>query len=65
VARLLYYPPTDKEENLVGIGAHSDFELFTLLLQSDVGGLEVLSPDGKWVAADPLPGTIVVNVGIL
>ncbi|KNG87002.1 putative 2OG-Fe(II) oxygenase family oxidoreductase [Aspergillus nomiae NRRL 13137] len=63
VARLLYYPPTDKVENLVGIGAHSDFELFTLLLQSDVNGLEVLSPDGKWVAADPLPGTIVVNVG--
>lgn len=36
---------------------------FTVLLQDDVGGLEVLNANANWVPAPPIPGTFVVNVG--
>lgn len=35
----------------------------TLVLQDSVPALEVLNQDGKWVNADPVPGTLVCNVG--
>ncbi|HLF29806.1 MAG TPA: 2-oxoglutarate and iron-dependent oxygenase domain-containing protein [Xanthomonadales bacterium] len=61
----LYYPPqpVDLGEDQFGIGAHTDWGVLTLLCQDDVGGLQVLSGDGEWVTAHPIPGTFVVNVG--
>lgn len=70
IARLLYYPPSkdpkpfdptiaDKE---VGLGAHSDYECFTLLLSSSTTGLEILSPDGVWTPAPAPEGSLIVNV---
>ncbi len=61
----LYYPPQPRElgEKQFGIGAHTDWGVLTLLYQDDVGGLQVLSGDGEWVTAHPIPGTFVVNVG--
>ena len=35
---------------------------FTLLLQDSNPGLEILSPDGQWISANPVEGGIVVNV---
>lgn len=63
--RLIYYPPQDGpvDADRIGIGAHTDYECFTLLLQDDVGGLQVGNRQGDWVHAPPLPGTIVVNIG--
>jgi isopenicillin N synthase-like dioxygenase len=37
--------------------------VLTILGQDDVGGLEVLTKDGQWIAAPPIPGTFVVNIG--
>ena len=34
-------------------------------LQDTLGGLEVKSVDKTWVSADPVPGTILINVGDL
>lgn len=61
----LYYPPQPEElgEEQFGIGTHTDWGVLTLLYQDEVGGLQVLSGDGEWVTADPVPGTFVVNVG--
>lgn len=61
----LYYPPQPRElgEEQFGIGAHTDWGVLTLLCQDEVGGLQVLSGDGEWVTAHPIPGTLVVNVG--
>ena len=61
----LYYPPQPAElgEKQFGIGAHTDWGVLTLLYQDEVGGLQVLSGDGEWVTAHPIPGTFVVNVG--
>ncbi|CAD6443236.1 8854935a-f71e-42d7-9794-25ce5f00dcd3 [Sclerotinia trifoliorum] len=73
IGRLIKYRPSsnpkplsslneEEEEEELGLGAHSDYECFTLLLQDETPGLEVLSPDGKWVSAEPIEGGIVVNV---
>ncbi|CAL3963445.1 unnamed protein product [Diplocarpon coronariae] len=70
IARLIRYPPSTNpkplselnEDEEIGLGAHSDYECFTLLLQDSNPGLEVLSPDGRWVSAEPVKGAIVVNV---
>ncbi|KAI4863243.1 Clavaminate synthase-like protein [Hypoxylon rubiginosum] len=61
-----YYPPRTVEEtdnNFVGLGSHTDLQLFTLLWQDSVGGLQILSKEGQWLKAPPTEGTIVVNIG--
>lgn len=37
----------------------------TLLFQDSRGGLQVSSPDGRFVDATPIPGTVVINAGDL
>lgn len=70
IARLLYYPPSKDPQPLdpihkdkeIGLGAHSDYECFTLLLASSAAGLEILSPDNVWVPAPAVDGSFIVNV---
>jgi isopenicillin N synthase-like dioxygenase len=62
--RLLHYPYDPDAVDVVGLGAHTDYECFTLL-RSTSPGLEVLNGDGVWVDAPPVPDAFVVNVGDL
>ncbi|KAF1936245.1 Clavaminate synthase-like protein [Clathrospora elynae] len=69
IARLLYYPPPKNplpnhlsNEEQIGLGAHSDYECFTILLTSTTPGLEILKPSGHWHIASHLPGAFIVNV---
>lgn len=72
--RALHYPPSwgeeevegegeDGDEERMGLGAHKDFSWVTLVLQDEVGGLEVLNSEGRWIDVPPREGTLVVNVG--
>ncbi|NMM88794.1 2OG-Fe(II) oxygenase [Rhodococcus sp. SRB_17] len=60
--RLIHYPFDPDAVDAQGIGAHTDFECFTLL-KPTAPGLEVLNGDGEWIDVPPLPDTFVVNVG--
>jgi isopenicillin N synthase-like dioxygenase len=62
--RVLYYPPQEGpiDPNRIGIGAHTDYECFTILAQSE-HGLQVQNRRGEWIAAPPIPGAFVINIG--
>lgn len=58
-------PPTETSSSspdAVSIGSHTDFQLFTILWQDAVGGLQVLNRQGQWINARPIEGTFVVNI---
>jgi len=70
--RLLHYPLTPKIPSLksnelfhspTGCGAHTDYGLFTILLQDDIGGLQIRNKSNTWIDARPLPNSFVINVG--
>lgn len=67
--RLLHYPPVPvsafSKAGTVRAGEHSDYGSITLLFQDNRGGLQVMSPNGNFIDATPIPGTIVVNAGDL
>jgi isopenicillin N synthase-like dioxygenase len=62
--RVLHYPPQTGEVDPkhLGVGAHTDYECFTILAQS-APGLQVRNSLGQWIEAPPLPGTFVINIG--
>ena len=69
--RLNYYPVNDPMaasniEHLpiadLGVHHHTDAGALTVLLQDDVGGLQVFK-DGLWHNVLPVPGAFVINTG--
>ena len=63
--RLIHYPESEREMHdaaTLGVGAHTDYECFTILWQ-DAPGLQVQNTSGDWIEALPVPGTFVVNIG--
>lgn len=60
--------PEDQREGLAelgqsALGYHTDPGVLTMLLQDSVGGLQTRGQDGEWVDVEPVPGTVVVNLG--
>jgi isopenicillin N synthase-like dioxygenase len=60
--RLLHYPASQGEGE-IGAGEHTDYGNITLLATDEVGGLEAHRRDGAWVAAPPMSGAFIVNIG--
>ncbi|CAK7237211.1 hypothetical protein SBRCBS47491_009900 [Sporothrix bragantina] len=74
LCRSHHYPPNpigdDMEAGTTktgrGIGAHTDFGALTLLLQDEIGGLQVLhKPTNTWHPVTPIQGAYVINIGDL
>ncbi|CAL4900125.1 unnamed protein product [Urochloa decumbens] len=57
-----YYPPCPEPEHAIGMVRHSDWGFLTVLLQDQIGGLQVLHND-TWVDVVPIPGAFVVILG--
>ncbi|XP_042393651.1 flavanone 3-dioxygenase 2-like [Zingiber officinale] len=58
-----YYPRCPEPELTYGLPPHTDPNAFTILLQDpSVPGLQVLK-DGHWIAVDPQPNALVINIG--
>ncbi|WP_343619868.1 isopenicillin N synthase family dioxygenase [Acinetobacter proteolyticus] len=60
--RLMHYAHNPDIEDVLGFGAHTDMELFTILLPT-APGLEVVNSEGKWIDAPPVENAFVVNIG--
>ncbi|GAA0149164.1 oxidoreductase [Lithospermum erythrorhizon] len=59
-----YSPACPQPELTMGITRHSDNSFMTILLQDDLGGLQLLHDD-QWVDVPPNPNALVVNIGDL
>ncbi|WP_051385656.1 isopenicillin N synthase family dioxygenase [Actinokineospora inagensis] len=75
--RLIHYPPSARpvtphapegvsiDQTDLGFGAHVDYGFLAVLQQDGVGGLEVRNAEGEWIAAPHIPGTFLVNIGLM
>jgi isopenicillin N synthase-like dioxygenase len=63
--RLIRYPAVKAGmiSDKLGIGTHTDYECFTLLLQDDIEGLELMNASGEWIDAPPITDSMMVNIG--
>ncbi|CAM6008951.1 unnamed protein product [Sphagnum balticum] len=58
-----FYPPCPEPKFAIGTLPHSDFGTITILLQDDVGGLEILDKHNNWIQVKPLRHALDINAG--
>ncbi|XVE65871.1 hypothetical protein DITRI_Ditri08aG0034000 [Diplodiscus trichospermus] len=59
-----YYLKCPELELTIGTSNHRDNDIITILLQDQLGGLQVFH-ENQWVDVPCIPGALVVNVGDL
>ncbi|MFC0582226.1 isopenicillin N synthase family dioxygenase [Micrococcoides hystricis] len=64
MGKLVHYVGGVKSAGDQGVGEHKDYGFLTLLLQDQIGGLQVL-PEGatEWIDVPPTEGALVINLG--
>ena len=68
VLRVNHYAVPDGmhvEPGQLGMGAHTDYGIVTVLWADPVPGLQILSADGRWHPVVPAPGALLINLGDL
>ncbi|CAN1796048.1 1-aminocyclopropane-1-carboxylate oxidase homolog 1 [Linum perenne] len=59
---LHYYPACPQPELAVGFVEHTDIDFLTVILQDEIGGLQV-KRHNSWIDVPCMPGAMVVNIG--
>ncbi|XP_048133499.1 1-aminocyclopropane-1-carboxylate oxidase homolog 5-like [Rhodamnia argentea] len=59
-----YRPPCPEPELTLDVTKHSDNNFLTILLQDQIGGLQVLH-ENRWIDVPPIPGALVIIIGDL
>lgn len=60
--RLIHYPFDAAAQDRPGIGAHTDYECFTLLFAT-APGLQLLDKQGDWIDVPVVEGAMIMNIG--
>ncbi|CDP08458.1 unnamed protein product [Coffea canephora] len=61
--RVMKYKGPQTTEPKLGLNAHTDKNIVTILSQNQVQGLELLTKDGHWIDVKPSPGSFIVMIG--
>ncbi|CAN1796151.1 1-aminocyclopropane-1-carboxylate oxidase homolog 1 [Linum perenne] len=59
---LHYYPPCPQPELAIACVHHTDIDFLTVIVQDQVGGLQVLRHN-SWIDVPYIPGALVINIG--
>ncbi|GAY37840.1 hypothetical protein CUMW_032100 [Citrus unshiu] len=62
LVRVYRYPKFSKADEALGMEVHTDSSVLSILNEDQVGGLEVFKDD-KWLLVQPIPGSLIVNLG--
>lgn len=62
--KVMRYAAATPSQRQTGMAAHCDWSLVTLLLQAG-DGLQIRTPDGRWLDAPPRPNSVLVTLGEL
>ncbi|GAA0168240.1 oxygenase [Lithospermum erythrorhizon] len=61
--RVMKYTAPQTNHSQLGLSAHTDKNIVTILCGNQVKGLEVETKDGEWIEVNPEPGHFVVMIG--
>jgi isopenicillin N synthase-like dioxygenase len=61
--RVMKYKGPETTDTKLGLSAHTDKNIVTILCQNQVDGLEVKTKDGEWINVKPSPDTFIVMIG--
>lgn len=65
VLQLNSYPTCPNPDRAMGLAAHTDSSILTILYQDKAGGLQVLKEGIGWFTVPPIQTALIVNLGDL
>ena len=61
--RVMKYKGPQTSDTKLGMTAHTDKNIVTILFQNQVEGLEVQTKDGQWINVKPSPDSFIAMIG--